>query len=169
MPQFGLPLPRALRQVESPHLLADDLRVKERFGFERHLFSGRLCRDGKKPSVLADRQNPALAPRPRPRAPGQRVVTRLDVRHRVAWSPSPPSGAQSAGRKRAVLGLYSWCTRDVTKEPRTSWARLGLGAGLRLGLGREGPGRGGHNTCLRAGGRSLKRTVMGEIRVYRWG
>jgi hypothetical protein len=26
--------------------------VEERFGFERHLFSGRLCRDGEKPSAF---------------------------------------------------------------------------------------------------------------------
>ena len=51
--EFGLPVRHALRQVEGPHLLAEDFRVEERFGFERHLFSGRLCRDGKKPSVLA--------------------------------------------------------------------------------------------------------------------
>ena len=48
--ELGLPVPEALRQVEGPHLLADDLRVEERFGFERHLFSGSLCRAGKKPS-----------------------------------------------------------------------------------------------------------------------
>jgi hypothetical protein len=50
MLEFGLPDRRLLRQVERPHLLAQDLRVEERFGFERHLFSGRLCRAGKKPS-----------------------------------------------------------------------------------------------------------------------
>jgi hypothetical protein len=36
--------------------LADDLGVKEWFGFECHLFSGSLCRDGEKPSVLAARK-----------------------------------------------------------------------------------------------------------------
>ena len=50
--KFGLPVRHALRQVEGPHLLAEDVRVEERFGFERHLFSGRLCRDGEKPSAF---------------------------------------------------------------------------------------------------------------------
>jgi hypothetical protein len=50
--EFGLPLRHALRQVEGPHPLADDFRVEERFGFERHLFSGRLGRDGEKPSAF---------------------------------------------------------------------------------------------------------------------
>ena len=34
--EFGLPVPRALGQVEGPHLLAEDFRVEERFGFEGH-------------------------------------------------------------------------------------------------------------------------------------
>jgi hypothetical protein len=34
--EFGLPVPHALRQVEGPHLLAEDFRVEERFGFEGH-------------------------------------------------------------------------------------------------------------------------------------
>ena len=38
------------------HLLADDFRVEERFRFKGHLFSRSLCRDGKKPSVLAVRK-----------------------------------------------------------------------------------------------------------------
>ena len=50
--KFGLPVRHALRQVEGPHLLAEDFRVEERLGFERHLFSGRLCRDGEKPSAF---------------------------------------------------------------------------------------------------------------------
>ena len=54
--EFGLPVPHALRQAEGPHLLADDFRVEERFGFESHLLGDSLCRDGKKPSVLAVRK-----------------------------------------------------------------------------------------------------------------
>jgi len=46
--EFGLPAPDALRQVEGPHLLAEDLRVKERFGFERHLPGDKLCGPRKK-------------------------------------------------------------------------------------------------------------------------
>ena len=42
MLEFGLPVRHALRQVEGPHLLAEDFRVEERFRFECHLFSGRL-------------------------------------------------------------------------------------------------------------------------------
>jgi hypothetical protein len=56
MLEFGLPVPHALRQVEGPHLLAEDFRVEERFRFKGHLFSRSLCRDGKKPSVLAVRK-----------------------------------------------------------------------------------------------------------------
>ena len=56
MLEFGLPVRHALRQAEGPHLLADDFRVEERFGFECHLFSRSLCRDGKKPSVFAVRE-----------------------------------------------------------------------------------------------------------------
>jgi len=41
--EFGLPVPHALRQVESPHLLAEDFRVEERFGFERHLPRDGVC------------------------------------------------------------------------------------------------------------------------------
>ena len=51
MLEFGLPVLHTLRQVEGPHLLADDLRVEERFGFERHLFRGRLWSGGKMPSA----------------------------------------------------------------------------------------------------------------------
>src|ERR1035438_3258037 len=40
--EFGQPVPHALRQVEGPHLLADDFRVEERFRFECHLFGGRV-------------------------------------------------------------------------------------------------------------------------------
>src|ERR1051325_3855120 len=32
-----------LRQVEGPHLLPDDLRMKERLGFDRHLLNSRLA------------------------------------------------------------------------------------------------------------------------------
>ena len=35
--EFGLPGRHLLRQVERPHLLAQDLRVEERFGFDSHL------------------------------------------------------------------------------------------------------------------------------------
>ena len=48
--ELGLPFRDALRQVEGPHLLTQDFRVEERFGFERHLFRGRLWSGGKKPS-----------------------------------------------------------------------------------------------------------------------
>ena len=53
---LGSAVRHALRQVEGPHLLAEDFRVEERFGFEGHLFRGRLGRDRKKPSVLAVRE-----------------------------------------------------------------------------------------------------------------
>jgi hypothetical protein len=52
MLEFGLPVPHALRQVEGPHLLADDLGMEERFGFERHLPGDRVCGAGKKPSAF---------------------------------------------------------------------------------------------------------------------
>ena len=39
MLEFGLPVLDALRQVEGPHLLAQDFRVEEWFGFKSHLFS----------------------------------------------------------------------------------------------------------------------------------
>jgi hypothetical protein len=35
--EFGLPSRRLLRQIERPHLLAQDFRVEERFGFEGYL------------------------------------------------------------------------------------------------------------------------------------
>ena len=41
--EFGLPVPRLLRQTERPYLLAQDLRVEERFGFDSHLPGGRVC------------------------------------------------------------------------------------------------------------------------------
>jgi hypothetical protein len=43
MLEFGLLVRHALRQVESPHLLAEDFGVEERFGFERHLPGDRVC------------------------------------------------------------------------------------------------------------------------------
>ena len=61
--ESGLPVPEALRHVERPHLLPGDLRVKERFGFESHLFGGRLCRDGEKPS-LSDNVQPVASTSP---------------------------------------------------------------------------------------------------------
>ena len=39
-----------LREIERPHLLAQDFRVEERFGFDSHLPGDRLCAIGKKPS-----------------------------------------------------------------------------------------------------------------------
>jgi hypothetical protein len=50
--EFGLPVPHTLRQIEGPHLLADDFRVEERFGFEGHLLGNRLCSGGGKPSAF---------------------------------------------------------------------------------------------------------------------
>ena len=41
--EFGLPGARLLRQVEGPHLLAQDFRVEERFGFDSHLPGDRVC------------------------------------------------------------------------------------------------------------------------------
>jgi hypothetical protein len=61
VPEFLLLVPHALGQVEAPHLLAEDFGVEERFGFERHLFSGRLCRTGKKPSAFLP--GPNIEPR----------------------------------------------------------------------------------------------------------
>ena len=50
--KFELPVPHALRQVESPHLLAEDLRAEERFGLNGRWLNGTLGRDGKKLSAF---------------------------------------------------------------------------------------------------------------------
>ena len=50
--EFGLPDRRLVREIERPHLLAQDFRVEERFGFDSHLPGKRLCGPGKKPSVF---------------------------------------------------------------------------------------------------------------------
>jgi hypothetical protein len=47
--ELGLPVPRALRQVERPHLLAEDFRVEERFGFEGHWPQQRIGTDDERP------------------------------------------------------------------------------------------------------------------------
>ena len=39
--ELGLPVLHALRQVEGPHLLAQDFRVEARFGFRSRLPRGR--------------------------------------------------------------------------------------------------------------------------------
>jgi hypothetical protein len=44
---------------ERPHLLAQDLRVEERFGFDSHLPVDRLCGAGKKPSRFLKRVKPS--------------------------------------------------------------------------------------------------------------
>ena len=59
--ELGLQVPNPLRQGERPHLLADDFRVKERLGFERHLLGRRLCPRAKKPSTLVEDPHDALA------------------------------------------------------------------------------------------------------------
>jgi hypothetical protein len=56
MPEFGLSVLDMLRQDERPHLLADDLRMKEQFGFESHLSRRRLYREWNKPSGLETRR-----------------------------------------------------------------------------------------------------------------
>jgi hypothetical protein len=38
--------------LEGPHLLAQDFRVEERFGFDSHLPGKKLCCTGKKPRVF---------------------------------------------------------------------------------------------------------------------
>ena len=45
---FGLPGVRLLGEHERPHLLAQDFRVKERFGFNSHLPGDRVSGDGGK-------------------------------------------------------------------------------------------------------------------------
>ena len=57
--EFGLPGRRLLRQVEGPHLLAQDFRVEERFGFDSHLPGRRLCGAYRKPSVFGPRRKSA--------------------------------------------------------------------------------------------------------------
>src|ERR1035438_6433741 len=42
MLEFGLPDRRLVREIERPHLLAQDFRVEERFGFDSHLPGKRL-------------------------------------------------------------------------------------------------------------------------------
>jgi hypothetical protein len=50
--KFGLPDRRLVRETERPHLLAQDLRVEQRFGFDSHLPGKRLGGAGKKPSAF---------------------------------------------------------------------------------------------------------------------
>jgi hypothetical protein len=46
-----------VREIERPHLLAQDFRVEERFGFESHLPGDSVCGRGEKPSgFLTGRQ-----------------------------------------------------------------------------------------------------------------
>src|ERR1019366_8328376 len=70
--------------AEGPHLLADDFRVEERFRFKGHLFNGRLCRDGEKPSVFllgSDRE-------PSRFAAATRARRRQKVRHPSPFRPA---------------------------------------------------------------------------------
>jgi hypothetical protein len=55
---------RALRQVEGPHLSADDFRVEDSFGFERHRFSGREHRTSniQRPTFKAEKRCTAEEP-----------------------------------------------------------------------------------------------------------
>jgi hypothetical protein len=46
--EFGLPSRRLLGQIERPPLLAQDLRVEERFGFDSHLPAERVSGHGGK-------------------------------------------------------------------------------------------------------------------------
>jgi len=48
MLEFGLPSRRLLGQIERPHLLAQDLRVEQRFGFDSHFPGERVSGDGGK-------------------------------------------------------------------------------------------------------------------------
>ena len=59
--EFGLPSPRLVREIERPHLLAQDFRVEQRFGFDSHLPGGSLSSIEEKPSTYAVRNTPALA------------------------------------------------------------------------------------------------------------
>ena len=47
--EFGLPGGRLLRQVVRSHLLAQDFRVEERFGFDGHLPGEKASGRGGKP------------------------------------------------------------------------------------------------------------------------
>ena len=51
--EFRLQVRHALRQVEGAHLLADNLGVEERFGFNSHLLCDSLHGSEEKPSALA--------------------------------------------------------------------------------------------------------------------
>ena len=51
MLEVGLQGLDPLRQVEGAHLLADDLGMKERLGFDGHAFRSRLGRGGEKAST----------------------------------------------------------------------------------------------------------------------
>jgi len=57
---------RALRQIERLHLLAQDLRVEERFGFDSHLPGDRVCGAGKKPGPFAGRTSDLQHPTSKP-------------------------------------------------------------------------------------------------------
>jgi hypothetical protein len=61
MYEYGLPPSRLLGQVERPHLLAQDFRVEQRFGFDSHLLGKRLVGAGKKPSAFLP--GPSTQPR----------------------------------------------------------------------------------------------------------
>ena len=89
--EFGLPVPHALRQAEGPHLLADDFRVEERFRFKGHLFSGRLCRDGEKPSVflLGTQRGRAASSSGSDREPSRFAAATRARRRQKVQHPSP--------------------------------------------------------------------------------
>src|ERR1035437_643120 len=73
------------------HLLADDFRVEERFRFERHLFSGRLGRDGEKPSVflLGTQQGRAASRSGSDREPSRFAAATRARRRQKVQHPSP--------------------------------------------------------------------------------
>ena len=130
-----------LRQVERPHLLAQDFRVEERFGFEGHLFSGRLCRDGKKPSVFllgSDREPSRFAaatsgkkapegptPKPIPTRcePGRFAVRNIEhrtsnIQHPISKGGAKPPKATSRPPQGHLKAIY--CILRSTSHPKAT-------------------------------------------------
>jgi hypothetical protein len=97
MLEFGLPIPHALREAEGPHLLAENFGVEERFGFECHLFSGRLCRDGKKPSAFLLGTD---------RGDGLTEHRTSNIQHPIAKSGGKANQGHPKPTASQILGIY---------------------------------------------------------------
>jgi hypothetical protein len=110
---FGLPSARLLRELERPHLLAQELRVKERFGFESHLPADRVFRAGGETKHDEHRTGNSQQPTSKAENSGEGTQSHLQATNKPATSQlqanrKPPTCARQATLKLPQGHPQAW-------------------------------------------------------------